>query len=314
MPGVGLDIARTFIDALDRNDAEALATMCAAEGTWWVDTGLDRASGVHGHDPGDQRPWPLHGTMSLVEKVGMLRHLPTRFPQGIRQRAWNSFGDDRVGVVEVEGDGLYVSGRRYQNRYAFVITTDGQRVVDVREYLDTAHAADVFDGRHLDRRSVGPVPVAAHIEAGNHTERVALAFGAALSAGDGAAIGALAAEGATWWADSGRRREPGAHDAPADPASDRPVIGKVPLAMRLPLIDGFARSFASWVVEPVALVSDGLQAALQLTSHAPLRDSTDGAVYQNRYCFVLGLDSAGRLASVREYCDTLHGFDILRRS
>ncbi len=311
MSGIAVSVARNFIQALDRNDVEGLATFCAPNGTWWVDSGLDRASGVHRHDPGDDRPWPLHGTMSLVEKVAMLRHLPKRFPAGIRQRPWNVFGDDRFAVVEVEGDGLYLGERPYQNRYAFVIEVVDGLVADVREYLDTAHAADVFDGRHLDRRTTGAVPIAATIVPIDEMQRLALAFGAAIGAGDGDAIEALAAPDATWWADSGRRRDIGAHDRPADSAPDRAVIGKVPLSLRLPLIGAFAGSFASWTAVPIAVVSDGPMAALQLASHAPLADGS--GVYQNRYCFILIADVDGRLCAVREYCDTLHGFDILRR-
>jgi ketosteroid isomerase-like protein len=41
------------------------------------------------------------------------------------------------------------------------------------------------------------------------------------------------------------------------------------------------------------------------------RTRKDGSVksYQNRYCFVLAVND-GRIAGVREYCDTLHAFDV----
>ena len=153
-----LTTAHEFIDRLDRNDASALADICDRTGTWWVDTGLDRAAGVPGHDPGADRPWPLHGTMSLGEKVELLRGLPDRFPGGCRQRRWNSFGDDHRAVVEVEGNGRYLGTTRYANRYAFVVDSSDGIVRHVREYLDTAHAASVFQGRNLERRTVAPTP------------------------------------------------------------------------------------------------------------------------------------------------------------
>jgi ketosteroid isomerase-like protein len=49
-------------------------------------------------------------------------------------------------AVEVRGEGLRLNGKRYQNRYTFILGFDAdQRICEVREYCDTLHAFDVYD-------------------------------------------------------------------------------------------------------------------------------------------------------------------------
>ncbi len=52
---------------------------------------------------------------------------------------------DRV-VVEARGSATTKTGKAYDNRYCFVIRMAGGKMVEVREYLDTALAEAVLDG------------------------------------------------------------------------------------------------------------------------------------------------------------------------
>jgi len=307
--GAALEVPLAFLGALDRNDAQGLLPWVAPDATWWVDTGLDRAAGVHGYDPGDDRPWPLHGTMPMAEKIELLRGLPSRFPSGCRQEVWHAFGDGVHAVAEVQGDGVNAAGRHYQNRYAFVFTMDGNRIVRVREYLDTQHAADVFEGRHLERRTVAPEITAPAAEATSVAEQAAVALAAAVAAADPDAALPLFGKGATWWADSGRRRDLARHDLPTDPAPKNPMFGRVPVEVRVPLMRGLAGMFTErWTLTPTRLFSDSSHVVMEVVSDG---DSGGPKRYQNRYCFVLEMDGA-RIMAVREYCDTLHAFDVFR--
>lgn len=148
-----LRVAQAFMHALDANDAGAVRAWMASGATWWVDTGLDRAAGRFGHDPGDDRPWPLHGEMDAAEKSDLLAGVPDRFPGGVRQTVRRAFAGDDIAVLEVAGDGMFLGERPYRNRYCFVVRVADGRVAQVREYLDTRHAASVFEGRNLDRRT-----------------------------------------------------------------------------------------------------------------------------------------------------------------
>jgi ketosteroid isomerase-like protein len=301
--------ATTFIDALDRNDAEALRAIADPAGTWWVDTGLDRASGADGVDPGADRPWPLHGTMGLGEKLALLDGLPSRFPDGCRQRRWNAFGGDDVAVVEVDGDGTYLGGRPYRNRYAFVITVADGRVQSVREYLDTEHAAQVFSGRHLDRRTEAPAPIPSTDLPDGPLADLARRFVAGVEAANPGDIAPLMHDDATWWADSGVDRDAGRRDIEPYRGPRAPLVGLAMAHDRIVHLPGITSMFEDgWHLVVRRLVIGEDIVAVEAASDG-LRSG--GARYQNRYCFVLDVRD-GRISHIREYCDTRHAFDVFR--
>jgi ketosteroid isomerase-like protein len=309
-PTDALAVATALIDDLDRNDAEAVEQWFAPGATWWVDTGCDRAAGEFGHDPGDDRPWPLHGAMDAAAKARMLRGLPTRFPNGCRQQRRRGFAGGPLAVLEVAGDGEFITGRRYQNRYAFVIEVVHGRVLELREYLDTAHAADVFEGTGVDRITIAPAPAEPQLEPAGRDGELALRFIAALDAASPAEVLAVCTPDATWWADGGRTRTAGP-EAPIEPGGN-PAKGKMPIADRAPLVGQLASLFPDGlrVVAQRLVESDGGGlVAVEARGHGVHQS---GITYQNRYCFVLRTAVDG-IAEIREYCDTHHGFDVLRR-
>lgn len=317
--GRTLDIGLGLIGDLDANDAEGVRRWFAPDGTWWVDTGLDRAAGDQDVDPGPERPWPLHGLMAAADKCDLLRGVPERFPGGVRQHVRRAFAGIDVAVLEVEGDGMFLGERAYRNRYCFVIQVRDGRVSSLREYLDTAHSAAVFDGRHLDRRSLMAAPDGSD-EVGppsSPAEEAVARFLGCLTQGDGDGLLAACTADATWWADGGRIRTDGP-EAPVDPDSDLVVVGRVPVATRAARIGRFRETYPAGlrlaahritVADDVA--ASGLVAA-EVRGHGVHRA---GATYQNRYVFVLRLEAADsadgvRIAEIREYCDTRHAFDV----
>lgn len=306
-----LSIARALVSALDRNDAPAVAAHFAAGGVWWVDSGRDRSAGRFGHDPGESRAWPLHGGMDAQAKCRLLEGVRRVFPAGVRQIERRAFAGGGVAVVEAEGDGLYKGRRPYRNRYAFVITVGHAGVTDLREYMDTAHAADVFDGANLERRADAvplstPRPVATSVAG-----QAALAFIDSISAADAVRLRSLCTDDATWWADGGKARTAGPEAEVVD-APDKLFVGRVRVAERASLVAGLARKFPTGLIlAPHRLVEeDGIgDTGLVAVETEGLGRHESGRLYQNRYCWVLSV-SGGRIAEVREYCDTFHGFDV----
>lgn len=303
-----LDTATQLIQALDRSDPEAMRVLFAADAYWWVDTGHDRASGSLATDPGDDRPWPLHGRMDAQDKCDSLRGVRQRFPLGVRQHIRRAFADDSTAVIEVEGDGLFLGLTQYANRYAFVIEVVDNQVTAVREYLDTAHSADVFHGAHLDRSSVDDLHDHRHVApASSVLQERAAAFLGAISAADGDAVLALCAPAATWWADTGKARGEGP-EAPAQRNPDVVVIGRVPVTARAPRISNLRNEFpAGLTVAPVSYVESGNLLAVEARGDGVRQG---GNRYQNRYVFTLGFDAEQQITEVREYCDTRHAFGV----
>jgi ketosteroid isomerase-like protein len=299
--------------ALDANDADAVRRCFAPGGTWWVDTGWDRAAGDQAVDPGADRSWPLHGLMDAGEKSELLRGLPERFPGGCRQHLRRGFAGGDVAVLEVEGDGRFLGERPYRNRYCFTVEVRDGLVVSVREYLDTAHSAAVFDGRGLDRRSEAPEPTA-DVLAGrldlSDAEAVVARFLRALNDADPDALVAACTGDATWWADGGRERTAGP-EGPVEADPELLVVGKVPIRLRAPRVAAFKESYpdgfrlrAHRITADDDFGSSGLVAA-EVAGHG----RRAGRLYQNRYVFVLRVE-ADAIAEVREYCDTRHAFDV----
>jgi len=304
-----------LIADLDANDADGVRRWFTDDGTWWVDTGLDRVSGRHDVDPGADRPWPLHGLMDAQEKCDLLRGVPERFPGGIRQEVRRAFAGGDIAVVEVAGDGLFLGERPYRNRYCFVMETRGDRVSSLREYLDTAHSAAVFDGRDLDRRSTVDMPAGEGEAPTSPAAAVATRFLAALSAADGDALLATCTPDATWWADGGRVRTAGP-EAPVETDPELVVVGRVPVTTRAVRIARFRETYpeglrlvAHRITVDDEVATSGLVAA-EVYGDGVHRN---GHRYQNRYVFVLRLeagDGTPRIAEIREYCDTRHAFDV----
>jgi ketosteroid isomerase-like protein len=307
----GLAFVGVLHDSGFADRARRMRALMAPNATWWLDTGLDRAAGVRGHDPGDARPWPLHGQMCFDAKLELVaRVAPDIFPDGVGARiSSRAFGTHDLALVEAQGDGLHVSGKRYRNRYAFVFDVSDEGITSIREYLDTLHAEDVFGGDRLSTRSVAPPPAQRPpLEPVSRAEELALALWAPLAAQDVDAFGALFAPGATWWTDSGTDRDAGAFDRVNEPPGTWPLHGVVPMqakldAMRARLVEGYGG--ATLQVTPVRIFGEGPLVALEAEGYCAL---PNGRVYQNRYVFAIEAHEDG-IHQVREYADTLHIVD-----
>ncbi len=47
-------------------------------------------------------------------------------------------------AVEVESNGTHVNGRTYNNKYHFVMVSDGEKFVEIKEYMNTLHLAKLL--------------------------------------------------------------------------------------------------------------------------------------------------------------------------
>jgi ketosteroid isomerase-like protein len=309
-----LDVATGFMTALDANDAEWVARCFAPGGTWWVDTGFDRAAGDFYTDPGADRPWPLHGLMDAAEKTAVLAGLPERFPGGCKQTLTRSFAGGDIAVLEVDGDGWFLGERHYTNRYCFLVEVRDGLVWAVREYLDTAHAAHVFEGQNLDRHTEAPEPTADVLTGRDdltEAEKVAHRFLSALNNASPEDLFAACTPDASWWQDGGRIRTDGPAAPVAEDGGDCVLVGRAPISLRGLGIAKFKETYPDgFTVRAHRVTADDNFAdtglvAIEATSHG----RRTGGLYQNRYAFVLRVE--GRLiAEIREYCDTRHAFDV----
>ena len=99
--------------------------------SWWVSGRLEGFSGRY-----DKVSFgPLMEGAKALYRGGALTITPL---------AMTAEGD-RV-AVEAEGHAELLDGRVYAPHYHFLVSLRGGKVFEVREYLDTQHAKDIFFG------------------------------------------------------------------------------------------------------------------------------------------------------------------------
>ncbi len=123
-------VLESYLDALTRGDLAAVADSFAEDATWWLHGTLPLA-GVK------------RGRAAIVE---FLSSAGTLYQAGTQTFA---FGD-----VTAEGDRAVLewtvqavataTGQPYDNAYCGVFRVREGRIVEVREYLDSLHAAQVL--------------------------------------------------------------------------------------------------------------------------------------------------------------------------
>ncbi len=122
-------VARDFVAALGRADADAIAGSFSEDGTSWT-LGTLPFSGVH-------RP----------EEIRQLaKDILHAFPKGLRFTIRSLTAEDDRVSIEAESDGIHASGKHYHNTYHFLMRVRGGKVAEFREYLDTMHIRDVLLG------------------------------------------------------------------------------------------------------------------------------------------------------------------------
>lgn len=99
-------------------------------------------------------------------------------------------------------------------------------------------------------------------------------------------------DGVTWWVSGRLEGMSGSYD--------KAGFGK--------LIDGVADVYVSPLrITPISMVAEGDKVAVEADSYAELKD---GRVYDPRCHFLFEVAPDGRIATVHEYLDTKHAYDI----
>jgi hypothetical protein len=122
-------LARQFMDAIARADAEAIQAAFAPDGVCWTAGSM-----------------PISGTYTRDQVADAARGVLGVFPEGLKFtiKAMTAEGD-RV-AIEAESYGRHKSGRIYSNQYHFLMRVRDGKITEWKEYMDTMHANDVLCG------------------------------------------------------------------------------------------------------------------------------------------------------------------------
>lgn len=122
-------LMRAFYEAGARGDMEACFEMLADDVTW-TNIGSTRFSGTYSGKP------------ELLEKL--LLPLFGQLKSGISSEIENMIAEGDQVVVQTNGTAETLSGAPYNNSYCQVVRIREGRIVEVKEYFDTALVNSVF--------------------------------------------------------------------------------------------------------------------------------------------------------------------------
>lgn len=125
-------MAEAYFEAVCAGDAEGLRALFADDVRWRIPKGaIPPYGGVH------------RGADTVVEM--MLGAVGASFVEGSQRFAVATtlIGDDVV-CKETEMTAEGVDGRSYRNDYTFFFVFGDDRIVEIREHVDTRYAADFF--------------------------------------------------------------------------------------------------------------------------------------------------------------------------
>jgi ketosteroid isomerase-like protein len=120
---------RTFIDAIQRGDADEIADTYADDGRV-VTMGNTLISGTR--DKSEIRQF-AGGVLDA-------------FPDGMTYKILNMTAEDDRVAVEATSEGLHVSGQLYRNHYHFLFTWRDGKLLELKEFMDTEAATDILCG------------------------------------------------------------------------------------------------------------------------------------------------------------------------
>ena len=87
---------------------------------------------------------PMSGMHTKQDLRGMLGGFTAMFPVPMTIKPFAFTAEGNRVACEAESNGKTVSGRTYHNFYHFVFEFRGGKILKMREYMDTGHAAEVF--------------------------------------------------------------------------------------------------------------------------------------------------------------------------
>lgn len=131
-PATGSDVCKQlaieFLEATFSRESERMKAVLADNAEYHV----------MGRSPRFQRVWDRESWAEYLD-------LPDPFVNGYALTVHSVMAEDNRVLVEAEGYGIVAeTGAVYNNRYAFVFVIGDEKIVHVREYMDTEHVIAVF--------------------------------------------------------------------------------------------------------------------------------------------------------------------------
>ena len=88
----------------------------------------------------------IGGTRTKEEVVGFAQNILSAFPTGITFNIKGMTAEDERVAVEINGEAMHASGATYNNQYHFLLIIKDEKILELKEYMDTQLAAKILLG------------------------------------------------------------------------------------------------------------------------------------------------------------------------
>lgn len=120
-------VVQSFFDRFNEGDTAGAFALVSDAVSWWV--------------PGTL---PFSGTKTKAEYLEVVGAIRRGFPNGFRLDVSSMIAEGDKVASEVASTGEHVNGKSYRNRYHFLFVVRDGAIVDVKEYMDTLHLAQLL--------------------------------------------------------------------------------------------------------------------------------------------------------------------------
>lgn len=128
-PDQNKEIANHFAEVFSTGDVAAILDCLHPDATYWVSGGIEGMSGSYSRE----ELGALLSGVTTVYKNGALQITPL-----------SAIAEGNKVAVEAESYAELNNGRIYRNRYHFLFEILDGKIIQVKEYMDTKHAWDIF--------------------------------------------------------------------------------------------------------------------------------------------------------------------------
>lgn len=123
-------IVERFFHHFDKFEMVEALALLRDDATWWI--------------IGTPELFPFAGAHTKTEMADIWGALGKFMPNGMETKIRGMIAEGDTVSVELESHGIASDGRAYSNRYHDVLVVRNGAIVEVREYFDTQHVADMF--------------------------------------------------------------------------------------------------------------------------------------------------------------------------
>jgi len=88
----------------------------------------------------------IGGTRTKKEVVTFAENILSAFPNGIIFNITGITAENERVAVEISGEAIHASGETYNNKYHFLLIIKDEKILELKEYMDTQLAAKVLLG------------------------------------------------------------------------------------------------------------------------------------------------------------------------